>query len=90
MFEDDRLELISPTGVRMPAAVVRGEYRFGKGKHDGVKELATFAAGIIKSGKGGRFVTPQGRNTIKIGADAAVGYELDPAIAAAIGVPAKG
>jgi hypothetical protein len=90
MFEDNRLKLISPSGVRMPAAIVRGEYRFGKGKHDGVRDIAAFAAGIIKRGKSGRFVTPNGRNTIKIGGDAAVGYELDPSIAGTIGVPARG
>jgi len=74
----------------MPAAVVRGEYRFGKGKHDGVKDFTAFVAGIIKHGRSGRFVTPSGRNTIKIGGQAAVGYELDPAVARAIGVPARG
>ena len=90
MFEDDRIKLISASGVRMPAAIVRGEYRFGKSKHDGAKDIADFAAGIIKHGKSGRFVTPNGRNTIKIGGQAAVGYELDPLIASAIGVPARG
>ena len=90
MYHDNRFSLISPTGELLPAAIVCGEYRFGKSKHDGVKELAAFAAGVIKQGKSGRFVTPNGRNTIKIGGDAAVGYELDPMIAAAIAVPIKG
>ena len=44
MFADDKFKLISRTGDRMPAAIVRGEYRFGKSKHDGVKDLAAFAA----------------------------------------------
>jgi hypothetical protein len=90
MFADDKLKLISPTGERMPAAIVCGEYRFGKNKHDGVKDLAAFASGVIKRGKSGRFVTANGRNTIKIGGQAAIGYELDPSIARAIGVPARG
>jgi hypothetical protein len=89
MHYDDRLQLISPTGTRMPAAIVRGEYRFGKSKHEGTKDFAVFAAGIIKLGKSARFVTPTGRNTIQIGGQAATGYELDPRIAATIGVPAK-
>jgi hypothetical protein len=90
MFADDKFKLISPTGELMPAAIVCGEYRFGKSKHDGVKDLAAFATGVIKRGKSGRFVTPSGRNTIKIGGQAAVGYELDPTIAGAIGVPPRG
>ncbi len=90
MFEDNRFKLVSPSGGRMPAAVVRGEYRFGKSKDEGTTDLAAFASGVIKRRKSGRFVTPNGRNTIKIGGRSAVGYELDPAIAGAIGVPARG
>jgi hypothetical protein len=90
VFQDDRFLLIDQAGEKMPAAIVRGEYRFGKSKLDGVKDLATFATGIIKSRKSGRFVTLHGRNTIKIGGNVAVGYELEPNIAATIGVPARG
>jgi hypothetical protein len=90
MFKDDKFNLISPTGARMPVAIVCGEYRFGKSKHDGVKDLAAFASGVIKQGRSGRFVTPTGRNTIKIGGQSAVGYELNPTIARMIGVPPRG
>lgn len=90
MSEDNRFCLLDAKGTKMPAAIVNREYRFGKGKHEPAQTLEAFASGIIKQNKTGRFVTPEGRNTIGLGRQKAVGYELAPQIARAIGVPEKG
>ena len=90
MSEDNRFCLIDANGTKMPAAIVNGEYRFGKGKHEPAADLEAFASGIIKQNKTGRFVTPEGRNTIGLHRQKAVGYELTPHIAKAIGVPSNG
>lgn len=90
MNEDKRFCLIDANGIEMPTAVVAGEYRFGKSKDEPAPNLEAFASGIINHGKTGRFVTPEGRNTIGLGRRKAVGYRLDPSIAASIGVPPTG
>ncbi len=90
MSEDNRFCLIDANGVEMPTALVNGEYRFGKSKHEPAPTLEAFASGIINHGKTGRFVTPEGRNTIGLGRRKAVGYKLDQQIANRIGVPARG
>lgn len=90
MSNDNRFCLLDARGNEMPAAIVKGEYRFGKTKSDPVATLEAFATGIISHGRMGRFVTPEGCNTIGLGRRKAVGYNLDPVIAARIGLPARG
>ena len=90
MSEDNRFCLIDANGAEMPVALVKGEYRFGKSKHEPAPNIEAFASGIIIQGKTGRFVTPEGRNTIGLGRQKAVGYTLDQKIADSIGVPARG
>ena len=90
MSEDKRFCLVAADGTEMPTALVNGEYRFGKTKHEPAATLEVFASGIISHGKTGRFVTPEGRNTIGLGRRKAVGYRLNPQIALRIGVPARG
>lgn len=90
MSEDNRFCLIDANGAEMPTALVNGEYRFGKSKHEPAPNLEAFASGIINHGKTGRFVTPKGRNTIGLGRRKAIGYRLDPSVAASIGVPPRG
>ena len=90
MSEDSRFCLIDANGTEMPVALVNGEYRFGKSNHEPASTIEEFASGIINHGKTGRFVTPEGRNTIGLGRQKAIGYRLDPQISANIGVPAQG
>jgi hypothetical protein len=90
---DKRFVIFDRDGQPYYAARIDGKFQVGKEREIVTDSLAEFASAVIKRSLGGRFLTPTGSKSIMgIGGRArtAVRYELDPAIAGAIGVPARG
>jgi hypothetical protein len=90
---DKRFAIFDRSGQGYYAARIEGKFQVGKERDIVTDSLAEFASAVIKRSLGGRFLTPSGRKSIMgFGGRArtAVRYELDPAVAAAIGVPSRG
>ena len=90
---DKRFAIFDRDGRPYYAARIDGKFQVGKQRDIVTDSLAEFATAVIKRSLGGRFLTPAGRkNIMGVGGRArtAVRYELDPAIAGAIGVLARG
>lgn len=90
---DRRFALIDKNGRRRYPQIIKGTFQVGKGRDELPGDLVDFARAILKQGKGGRFMTEDGSSHGILGyggrAREAVAYELDPAIAAAIGASPK-
>lgn len=90
---DKRFAIFDRDGQAYYAARIDGKFQVGKEREFVTGSLAEFASAVIKRSLGGRFLTPTGKKSIMgVGGRArtAVRYELDPTIAGAIGVPARG
>lgn len=90
---DKRFAIFDGEGQPYYAALIDGKFQIGKERKIVTDSLAEFASAVIKRSLGGRFLTPTGNKSIMgVGGRArtAVRYELDPTIAGAIGVPARG
>ena len=60
MSEDNRFCLVDANGTEMPSALVNGQYRFGKSKHEPAPTLEAFASGIINHGRPAVLLHPKG------------------------------
>lgn len=90
---DKRFAIFDRNGRPYYAARIAGKFQLGKERDTVTDSLAEFASAVIKDALGGRFLTPTGKKSIMgVGGRArtAVRYELDPAVAATIGVPPRG
>ena len=93
MPHDKRFALIDPKGVRRYPDKINGTLQIGK-TWDGIdRDLAGFAREVLIHGREGRFISASGQRgtlTYSPRSRLAVAYELDPAVAKAIGVPPSG
>lgn len=92
MDHDKRFALYDQHGQAYYAARINGKFQVGKSRDLVTADLRAFASAVIKECLGGRFLTPDGQKSIMgVGGRAkrAVRYELDPSIAASIGVPMR-
>lgn len=90
---DKRFALFDAQERPYYAVRIDGKFQIGKERDILTDSLGEFASAVIKRSLGGRFLTPTGNKSVMgIGGRArtAVRYELDPSVAASIGVPARG
>lgn len=90
-----RFALIDKQGRKRFAAIINGTFQIGKDRRRTPADLVTFARAILVEGEDGRFEcadgTMKGVLTFISKRDVvAVAYDLDPAIAAKLGIPAQG
>jgi len=95
MNYNPKFALIDKVGDARYAAIIDGTYQIGKDSRRKPSTIEDFARAILLNGDDGRFVCADGRkpavlkyiSTRKL---EAVGYKLDPAIAARLGIAAYG
>lgn len=95
MAHNTQFALIDKEGKHRFAAIIKGTYQIGKDRKRTPADIETFARAILIEGEDGRFVRADGTKAgiLKyIGKRdfEAVGYRLDPALAAKLGIPATG
>lgn len=91
---DKRFALIDRDGELRFPQIINGTFQIGKEREAMPADLLSFARGVLVEKRGGRFTRPDGSKHGILGfggkAREAVGYVLDPAIAARLNVPASG
>ena len=92
MTYDKRFALIDSQGRRRYAQILNGTYQIGKASDETPTDLTSFARAVLLHGKDGRFrcQTGEKQGILGYGKRECRAYELDHAIAAQVGVPAKG
>lgn len=95
MAHNTQFALIDKEGQDRFAAIIKGTYQIGKERKRMPTDIETFARAILVEGEDGRFVRADGTKPgiLKYVGKRdleAVGYRLDPALAAKLGIPATG
>ena len=93
MTDDKRFYIIDCTGVKRYASQSVGKFTIGKHRSEPPASLTRFVFAIINEGKAGRFESACGMKGTLVcsgNSKSAVGYVLDPAIAAQVGIPLSG
>ena len=95
MAHDKRFALIDKAGRERFAAFIAGSFQIGKDRKRLPTDLETFVRAILLEGEGGRFICANGTMpaVLKYSTQKdlqAVGYRLDPLIAARLGISAQG
>lgn len=93
MAHNKLFALIDVNGVRRYPDIIHGTLKIGKA-WDGIdRDLAAFAREVLVHGREGRFISACGQKgtmTYSPRSKSAIAYELDLAVAKAIGVPPSG
>ena len=94
MNYDPRFALVDTEGNERFPAIINGTFQIGKARDAMPTDIEAFARAILVHAQGGRFVRADGGKPgiLKFSGRAreAVAYRLDPAIAAALEIPASG
>lgn len=93
MTYDKRFYIIDRTGIKRYASQSVGKFTIGKHRSEPPADLTRFVSAIIKERKAGRFESACGMKGTLVysrNSKSAVGYVLDPAIAAQVGIPSSG